>query len=150
MAKQDGTLTGDPQLFRYSVVIPIRYADIDAQHHLNNVAYFSFMEHARVEYLREVGLWQVGDFESMGMILAETSCRYTAPAFMGEVVTVHVRVSYLGNKSFHFEYLLETGRGAVAEGRSVQVCYDYRRQRAIPMPESWRRAILACEPGLGP
>ncbi|MFC2037436.1 acyl-CoA thioesterase [Chloroflexota bacterium] len=137
-----------PQSFRCSVSIPIRYADIDAQRHLNNVAYFAFMEHARVEYLRETGLWSGEDFESIGMIVAETSCNYRAPGFLGETVTVWTRVSHLGNKSFHFEYQLETEQGEIATGRSVQVCYDYVRQRSIPIPDAWRETILAYEPGL--
>jgi acyl-CoA thioester hydrolase len=138
----------DRQQYRCSADIPIRYADIDAQRHLNNVAYFTFMEHARVEYLRQVGLWQGDDYESVGMILADASCSYTAPAYLGETVTVWVRVSHLGNKSFHFEYLLETERGLIATGRTVQVCYDYARQCSIPMTGPWREAILAYEPAL--
>jgi acyl-CoA thioester hydrolase len=138
----------DSPAFRCSVAIPIRYADIDAQRHLNNVAYFAFMEHARVQYLRETGLWQGDDFDSVGMILAETSCTYTAPAFLGETVTVWTRISRLGNKSFHFEYRLETERGEIATGRSVQVCYDYTQQQSIPLPDRWREAIIAYEPGL--
>lgn len=138
----------DRQQFRCSVDIPIRYADIDAQRHLNNVAYFTFMEHARVNYLRGVGLWQGDDYESVGMIVADASCSYTAPAHLGETVTVWVRVSYLGNKSFYFEYLLETERGQIATGRTIQVCYNYAQQRSIPMPGTWREAICAFEPGL--
>lgn len=136
------------QLFRFSVSIPILYGDIDAQRHLNNVAYLRFMEHARVDYLRETGMWQGKDFESVGMILAEASCRYKNPAFLGEIVTVWTRVSRLGNKSFDFDYRLETDRGAIATGQTVQVCYDYTRQRSIPIPDRWRKAILAYEPGL--
>lgn len=134
--------------FRFSLSIPIRYADIDAQRHLNNVACFAFMEHARVVYLREVGLWQEGDFDAIGMILAEASCTYTAPAFLGETVTIWTRVRSLGTKSFHVEYVLETERGQIATGRSVQVCYDYATQRSIPVPDRWREAITAYEPGL--
>jgi acyl-CoA thioester hydrolase len=134
--------------FRCSVSIPIRYADIDAQRHLNNVAYFAFMEHARVAYLRETVLWQGNDFESVGMIVAQATCNYTAPAYLGETVTVSTRVSYLGNKSFHFAYRLETERGEIATGHTVQVCYDYVNKRSIPMPERWRAAIVAYEPGL--
>jgi acyl-CoA thioester hydrolase len=138
----------EPYLFRYSVSIPVRYADIDAQRHLNNVAYFAYMEHARVMYLHETGLWQGQDFESIGMILAETSCSYKAPGFFGDTVTVWTRVSHLGNKSFHFEYRLETERGEIATGRSVQVSYDYGQQRSIPIPDRWRQTITAYEPGL--
>jgi acyl-CoA thioester hydrolase len=134
--------------FRCSVAIPIRYADIDAQRHLNNIAYFAFMEHARVEYLREVGLWQGSDFEAIGMVVAEASCIYKAPAFLGETVTVWVRISHLGNKSFQIDYRLETGGSEIATGRTIQVCYDYAQQRSIPMPGAWREAIVAYEPGL--
>jgi acyl-CoA thioester hydrolase len=138
----------DPQPFRYSVSIPVRYADIDAQRHLNNVAYFAYMEHARVMYLHETGLWQGQDFESIGTILAETSCSYKAPGYFGDTVTVWTCVSYLGNKSFRFEYRLETERGEIATGWSVQVCYDYAQQRSIPIPDRWRQTITAYEPGL--
>jgi acyl-CoA thioester hydrolase len=136
-----------PEQFRCSVEIPILYSDIDAQRHLNNVAYCTFMEHARVTYLREVGLWDGKDFGAVGMILADAQCSYLAPAFLGECVTVWVRVSHLGTKSFHFEYRLETERTTIATGQTVQVCYDYGRQASIPMPEVWREAIVAYEPG---
>jgi acyl-CoA thioester hydrolase len=135
-------------LFRCCVTIPIRYADIDAQRHLNNVAYFTFMEHARVQYLREAGLWDGSDFGDVGMIVAEAKCTYKAPAYLGETVQVWCRVSYLGTKSFHFDYLIETGRGEIATGRSIQVCYDYGNQQTIPIPDGWRQAILDYEPGL--
>jgi acyl-CoA thioester hydrolase len=140
-----GSVRGNSLPFRYSVTIPVRYADIDAQRHLNNVAYFAFMEHARVAYLRETGLWAGRDFEAIGIVVAEASCNYTAPAFLGETVTVWVRISQLGNKSFYFDYRLESERGEIATGRTIQVCYDYTQQRSIPMP---REAIVAYEPGL--
>jgi acyl-CoA thioester hydrolase len=136
------------QPFRFSVSIPIRYADIDAQRHLNNVAYFTFMEQARVDYAREIGFRQEEQFDSIGMIVAEASCSYKASARLWETVTVWARVSHLGNKSFHFEYRLETKRGLIATGRSVQVCYDYSRQQSIPISDEWREAIIAYEPGL--
>jgi acyl-CoA thioester hydrolase len=137
-----------PPPFRFSVSIPIRYADIDAQRHLNNVAFFTYMEQARVEYIREVGLWQEGRFDSVAMIVAEASCSYKAPAFLWETVTVWTRVSHVGTKSFRFEYRLETERGLIATGRTVQVCYDYPRRRSTLLPDDWRQAIIAYEPGV--
>lgn len=143
-------MTDDPSSnsspFRFSVSVPIRYADIDAQRHLNNVAYFTFMEQARVAYAREVGLWDDGHFDSIGMILAEASCSYRAPAHLWETVTVWARVSRIGKKSFDFEYRLETERGLIATGRSVQVCYDYARGQSTPLPERWRESITRYEP----
>ncbi|MBN1316851.1 MAG: acyl-CoA thioesterase [Anaerolineales bacterium] len=131
--------------FRCSVSIPIRYADIDAQRHVNNVAYFTFMEQARVIYMSQTGLWQVDNFDSIGMVVAEACCSYLAPAYLGETVTVWIRIRYLGTKSFHFAYLLETERGKIATGRSVQVCYDYTKQQSISVPLDWRQVIIAYE-----
>jgi acyl-CoA thioester hydrolase len=99
-------------------------------------------------YLQEVGLWQGESYDTIGMILVETGCTYKMPALYGETVTVWTRISRLGVKSFDFEYRLTTARGEIAKGRSVQVCYDYQRQRSIPMPLAWRTAIQAFEPGL--
>lgn len=143
-----GSLLTTDDSFRHSVSIPIRYGDIDAQRHLNNVAYFAFMEHARVAYLVELGLWSGDDFDAIGMILADASCCFISPAYLGETVTVWTRVTRLSHKSFHVEYLLETERGPIATGHSVQVCYDYRQRRSLPIPEAWREAMLAYEPGL--
>ena len=134
--------------FRCAVPLPIRYGDIDAQRHLNNVAYFTFMEHARVQYLYELGLWDRKSFGAVGMILAEASCQFKAPAYLGETVTVWTRVSYLGHKSFRFEYRLQTDRAEIATGSSVQVCFEYDRQQSIPIPDAWRQAITAYEPAL--
>jgi len=145
MMSQPAALAG----FRFSIAFPIQYDHIDAQRHLNNVAYFLFMQQARLAYLQEVGLWRGDSFDSIGMILLETSCTFRAPARFGETVTVWTRVSRLGIKSFDFEYRLITERGEIAVGRSVQVCYDYEKQRSIAMLAAWREAILAFEPGLG-
>lgn len=134
--------------FRFSASFPIHYDHIDAQRHLNNVAYFLFMQQARLAYLREVGLWDGVSFDAIGMILIETGCTFRMPARYGETVTVWMRVSRLGTKSFDVEYRLVTERGDVAFGHSVQVCYDYEGQRTLPMPAAWREAILAFEPAL--
>ena len=40
----------DLSLFRFSVPVDVRYADIDALQHVNNARYFTYMETARVHY----------------------------------------------------------------------------------------------------
>ena len=140
----------DESLFRCQVDIPIRYGDINMQRHLSNVAYFTIMEQARVAYIREVGLWDEYQPDGVTMIVAEATCTYLASAYLWETVIVSIRVSHLGNKSFHFDYRLATENGPIATGRTAQVCFDYGRQESVPVPDSWRRAITDYEPGLTP
>ncbi len=132
--------------FRFSFSIPVRYSDLDAQGHMNNARYFTFMEEARLKYALALKLWDPEHgFDAVGQIVAEATCAYKAPVTLGQTVTVGVRTASLGNKSMIIEYRLTVGEAEVATGRTVQVAYDYAAQRAIPIPAAWRAAIEAFE-----
>ncbi|MEW6569007.1 MAG: thioesterase family protein [Chloroflexota bacterium] len=137
--------------FRFSHAIEVRYADIDAQGHVNNVVYFTYMEQARARYLEHLGLWDGKDFNALGIILAEASCTYRAPIRYGQAIDVGVRAARLGKRSFDLVYTVrDAGDGReMASGRTVVVAYDYTRRETIPIPEAWRRAIEAFE-GIAP
>jgi len=130
--------------FRFFHTIVVRYGDLDPQGHVNNAGFITFMEHARVSYIRQLGLWDGKTFLEIGFILARVELDYKAPILMTDEVEVGVRVSRLGNKSLDLEYLIkESVTGIVfAEGKTVQVAYDYHDKKPIPLLESWRKAIL--------
>jgi acyl-CoA thioester hydrolase len=135
-------------LFRFSTTLEVRWRDLDALGHVNNAVYLTYLEQARVHYMREVGLG-FQSLEDVGMILAEVTCTYHSPLSLGERVTIWVRVSELRNSSFFFEYRIEGEDGRLAAtARSAQVCYDYRAGRSLPIPDHWRTAITSFEPGL--
>jgi len=135
-------------LFRFSTALDVRWRDLDALGHVNNAVYFTYLEETRFHYLRELGVIP-SDPSGIGMILAEASCQFKSPLRLGERVTVWMRVSELRNSSFIFEYRVEGEGGRLAAtARSVQVCYDYKNQRPISIPDEWREAIIAYEPGL--
>lgn len=139
-------MTDDP--FRFSTTLEVRWRDLDALGHVNNAVYFTYLEQARVHYLRELGIVPP-DPAGIGFILAEASCQFKAPLGLGERVTIYTRVSQLRNSSFIFEYRMEGEDGQVAAtARSAQVCYDYQNQRPIPIPDEWREVIISYEPGL--
>jgi acyl-CoA thioester hydrolase len=127
--------------------IEVRYGDIDPQGHVNNVAYFAYMEQARAKYLERLGLWGGTDFLDLGIILAEASCRFLAPLRYGQSVEVGVSVIHLGKKSFEMAYTLraEASHEAAAQGKTVQVAFDYRTGESVAIPAAWRQAILAFE-----
>jgi acyl-CoA thioester hydrolase len=133
--------------FRFFHPIEVRYADVDAQRHVNNVAYFSYMESARARYLQHLGLWDGRDFLSIGIIVAEATCTYRAPFAYGQPLRVGVRVDRLGTKSLDLYYVIQDADSGqeMAVGKTVQVAYDYLANQAIPIPEPWRRAIVEFE-----
>jgi acyl-CoA thioester hydrolase len=132
--------------FKFTCSVQVRYADLDAQGHVNNAAYFTYMEQARFEYMAAAGLWQPGqDFLSVGTIVAEATCAYKRPILLGQAVQVAVRVAQIGNKSGILEYRLTADGEEAATGRTVQVAYDYATGKSIPVPDEWRARVRAFE-----
>lgn len=142
-----------PAGFRHTTPLAVRFADLDAMGHLNHARYLTYMEQARILYVRDVCTWG-GDWSLLGMILARAEVDYKLPLAFGDSAVVYTRCSRLGNKSFDLEYVLLRQRPGeedvlASTARTVMVAYDYRSDRPIPVPESWRERILAYEPEMG-
>ena len=133
--------------FQFYHQIQVRYGDLDPQGHLNNAKYLTYMEQARIHYVKHLGLWQGGSFLDIGFIMAEVRVTFNAPIQFGQPVHVGVRVTRLGNKSLDMEYCLEDlqTEQEFANGSSVLVTYDYHSRRTIPIPDSWRAGIQEFE-----
>ncbi len=145
---REGDRPVPPEPFRFGIPIEVRFRDLDALGHVNNAVFFSYMEQARVRYYAALGLRSLQfSPDQPGTVLAETRCVYRKPLYLGDTVWVWVRVTYVGGRSFRMAYLLTREGEVVAEGDSVQVCYDPRAQRSVPVPSEWKEKILAFEPG---
>lgn len=133
--------------FNFYHPIEVRYGDLDPQGHVNNARYFTFMEQARIHYIKQLGLWPGGSFLDIGIILADAHLTFLRPVLFGQQVQVGVRVSRLGNKSLTMEYCLEDGDNGeeLATGSTVLVTYNYHTQETLPIPETWRQAISKFE-----
>ena len=133
--------------FNFFHPIIVRYGDLDPQGHVNNAAFVTYLEHARVNYIRHLGLWDGKSFLSIGFILARVEVDYKAPILMTDPIEVGVRSSRLGNKSLDMEYLVRDvgGEKIYGVGKTVQVAYDYQRGETIPLKPSWRETIANFE-----
>jgi acyl-CoA thioester hydrolase len=133
--------------FRFYYPIDVRYGDLDPQGHLNNAKYLTYIEQARIHYIKHLGLWDGGTFFNIGIILADVHLIFRSPIHFGQPVRVGVRVSRLGNKSLNMEYRLEDASDGqeLARGSTVSVAYNYHERKTIPLPESWRKAITTFE-----
>jgi acyl-CoA thioester hydrolase len=129
--------------FRFFHPIVVRYGDLDSQGHVNNAAYLTFLEHARINYVRHLDLWDGKSFQQLGFILARIELDYKAPILLTDQIEVGVRTSRLGNKSLDMEYLIQEidGDKVFGEGITIQVAYDYQTRNTIPLKPSWREKI---------
>ena len=116
----------------------VRFGDLDAMRHLNNVEFLRFFETARIAYIRSiVPSHQPAEPEGdWGLIFAECHINYRSPAFFDEQIRTHVRPSHLRRSSVRMEFLMESEQDGrtLAEGWGALVGYDYVAGRSCPLP----------------
>jgi acyl-CoA thioester hydrolase len=128
----------------FSMVDTVRYGDLDANRHLNNVVFLQFFEDARIAYVRslspEIDATDPGAF---GMIFAEAHINYRAPAFYEEDIRTFIRPSDLRRSSFRvaFRMVAERDGRLLAEGWGALVGYDYAAGRPLPLPDDLVSAL---------
>ena len=137
--------------FRHTTDIQVRWGDLDALAHVNNATYLTYLEQARIRYIRRFGFWD-GAADAIGLIVARVVIDYKLPLVADDRVVVYTRVSRLGTKSFETEqYVTRQSEGKVevaAIGTVTLVVFDYSRKQSVPIPDDWRAQIIAYEPGL--
>jgi acyl-CoA thioester hydrolase len=128
--------------FHFELPIKVRFRDVDAFGHVNNAVYFTYMEQARIGYMRAAGLVPK-NYGDTWLIIAEATCQFKAPSPFGASLVVKVRVPELRRSSFLMEYRIEecSTRRVMAVGRTVNVAYDYAAGKSRPIPPDWRAKI---------
>jgi acyl-CoA thioester hydrolase len=133
--------------FGFYQPVEVRYGDLDPQGHVNNASYLTYMEQARLSYIRHLGLWKGDSFLDIGIILADVHLTFRASIQYGQEVQVGVRVARLGNKSLTMEHVLEeaSSHSEFATASTVLVAYDYKTGQTVLVPPEWRQAIAHFE-----
>jgi acyl-CoA thioester hydrolase len=122
----------------------VRFGDLDAMRHLNNVVFLRYFETARIAYLRElVPAHDPANPErdDFGLIFAECHINYRSPVYFDEQVDVRCTIGTVRRSSFRVEFDMRVGGRLVAEGYGVLVGFDYPEQRAAQLPPALRERL---------
>ena len=123
--------------------VQVRWADADANRHVNNAAYFTYMEQARIDWLQRVGMQTTAKGE--GPVVVHASRDYRKPSPMIAGVDVRFHVGPAGRTSFptYYEIVAHDDPDLVyATGKAVMVWTDRATGASRPVPEEMR-ALLA-------
>lgn len=122
-----GTATG-PR--RHVHLAQVRYADLDPQHHVNNVRMLTYLEDARISFLRFSGAVE-GEEVFGAMVVARQEADYVAPLLpRSEPVRVELWVTEVRNASFSLAYEILDDERVYLRARTVLVGFDVPTQRA--------------------
>ncbi|GAB4532353.1 MAG: thioesterase family protein [Anaerolineae bacterium] len=128
--------------FRHITPVTVRFRDIDVMGHVNNSVFFTYLEMARVEYMRDV-VFQTRsrNLSEAGLILARISCDFKKPIFYGQAVEVGTRVAEMRNSSFLMAQRIEADGQLAALAEAVVVCYDYQAGMSVRIPDEFRARV---------
>lgn len=119
--------------------LPTRYSDYDTKGHVNNALYLTYFELAKHLLWREV--WQ--RHPDPPFVVAEATVRFVSPAMIGDPLQVDIATHEIGTKSWIWKFAITDARDGrlIADGRTVQVWYDYATRRSIPVPDDVRALL---------
>ncbi|MFV0388301.1 MAG: acyl-CoA thioesterase [Pyrinomonadaceae bacterium] len=123
-----------------NVKIRVRYAETDQMGIVHHSNYYVWFEFGRSEFCRTRGFsYQEMEAEDgLMMVVAETNCRYVAPAKYDELITVRTRISDLRSRGLTFEYEIfrEADDKRLAFGTTKHVITDSNK-RVTRLPEKY-------------
>jgi acyl-CoA thioester hydrolase len=119
--------------------IQVRFADLDVNRHVNNVAYFTYMEQARVDWLKRTGMQTTPSGE--GPVVVQASCNYRRAMPFVEAIDVRVYVGPAGRTSFPTYYELigtDDESCTYADGQAIMVWTDRASGASRRVPDELR------------
>lgn len=133
MARPDPALL-DAARYPFTHTVTTRFADVDPNQHLNNVALAAMMEDARVRFNMAVGLKvKIGERRAM---VASVGMEYLAQGHFPDPVAAHCGIEQVGRTSWSIAQLLVQNGAVVAFARSVIVAIS--ADRPAPVTDATR------------
>jgi acyl-CoA thioester hydrolase len=135
---------GGPPDGAFSMVQRVRFGDLDAMQHMNNVEFLRFFETARIDYLMGIlPEHNPGSRRQFGFIFAECHIAYRSPAHFGEEIRTFIWPTALERSSIRIEFAMrgESDGRLLAEGYGVLVGYDYAAGESRPVPDELRQRL---------
>ena len=128
---------------KFTIDIDVRFRDLDAMGHVNNAVVFTYFEMGRINFFGRI--LKSAAPPDFNFILAHISCDYIKQILLPDPLRLHMWIGKIGHKSFEFRYGLRDRMNediVFAKGESVQVCYDYKRNIAFPLPEPIKTRLM--------
>ncbi|HYH85793.1 MAG TPA: thioesterase family protein [Pyrinomonadaceae bacterium] len=128
----------------HETTIRVRYAETDRMGVVYHANYLVWFEIGRTEFCRSRGFnyKDMEENDSAFLVVAESYCRYKAPARYDDEMIVRTHITELRRRSVRFGYeVIRASDGVIiAEGETGHVVTDVNN-RVISLPESYRLAL---------
>jgi acyl-CoA thioester hydrolase len=127
-----------PDSYGYWTPEHVRFADLDMLGHVNNKAYATYYETARVTYMASRGL---SDGLKVGMALVRLEIDYRKEIRFPATLRLGVRLCRLGNSSLTLACAIFDDEGCASTSMSIAVRFDAEARASKPFTAEERAAL---------
>ncbi len=127
------------ETFRHWTRVSLRFSDEDNMGHINNVAYAAYVEQARVAFIDAFLKSQGGG--NIDYVLVHVHIDFQNEMHFPGTVDIGARLIRIGNKSITTGYGLFKDGENVATAGSVNVFFDTKNGKTIPIPDNLRSIL---------
>jgi acyl-CoA thioester hydrolase len=134
------------QDYKTEIKIQLDWSEMDLFGHVNNVAYFKYIQAARVNYCELIGINTYRPEQKLSFAVAASSCQFKKPLHYPGEIAVRTKVDWVKNTSLQLSHVILDQQGEVsAEGTDVLVIFDYDANSKVSIPEGTRTLIEKVE-----
>ena len=101
----------------------VRFYELDALNHVNNVVFLRWFETIRVSYFQDYGFSNYGP-DDPTLVVRRATAEFLAPAFQNDEYIVAARTRVIKPSSFLMEYAVASNRVLWSTGDAVVVSVD--------------------------
>ena len=135
----------------HETLVRVRYSETDKMGVVYHANYLIWFEIGRTEFCRARGFSyrDMEEDDNAFLVVAESYCRYKAPAYYDEELVIRTHITELRKRSLRFGYeLFRASNGQImAEGETGHVVTD-GNGRVRSFPEGYSQILLA-PPAIG-
>ena len=126
------------ELPQATLQVRVYYEDTDAGGVVFYANYLKYLERARTEWLRALGVNQtdLARQDRRLFVVQSLDMQYRQPAGLDDLLTIHSTITRLGRASIHFAQRAERNGELLASGNIQVCCVDADTMRPAPLPDS--------------
>lgn len=124
--------------------IRVRYAETDPMKYVYYGNYATYLEVARVELFRELGM-AYEEIEQRGIWLpvSEFSINYLRPALYDQILEIHTFIKKIPGVKIQFEYeIYNASKQKITEAKTTLFFLDSKKNKVVKCPEFLMELIL--------
>lgn len=118
--------------------------ECDSNRHMNVMYYINKFEHAGRHFDIELGLFEDGISDEVGIVVLEQQIKYFREVFEDDLLYIESSLEHIGNKAFTVFHEMYNSRTKllVSSMKVVLTLFDKIERKALPFPSERKKVLL--------